>query len=176
MQHESDGADEMDIDTDTYWMQQALAQAQRARALGEVPVGAVLVAGDACIAQGHNQPIREHDCSAHAEIVCLRAAGQALQNYRMPGTTLYVTLEPCVMCAGALIQARVERVVFGAVDPKAGAAGSVYDVLSLPRLNHAVGLSGGVLEAQCSDLLRGFFRERRQAAQQLRASGDKRLK
>ncbi len=142
-------------------MAQALEQARAAQALGEVPVGALLVADDQLVAQGHNQPISAHDCTAHAEIVALRAAGQALGNYRLPGLTLYVTLEPCVMCAGAIVQSRVARVVYGAADPKAGAAGSVYDVLSAPRLNHAVALTAGVREDECASVLRAFFRARR---------------
>ena len=142
-------------------MQLAIEQAYKAQELGEVPVGAVLVRGDELIASGHNLPITGHDCTAHAEIVALRAAGQTLQNYRLPGLSLYVTLEPCVMCAGAIIQSRIERVIYGASDPKAGAAGSVYDVLSAPRLNHAVALEGGVMELECADMLRAFFRVRR---------------
>ncbi len=155
---------------DEYWMTQALAQARSAQRLGEVPVGAVLVAQGELIASGYNQPIRAHDCSAHAEIACLRQAGLIRRNYRLPGTTLYVTLEPCVMCAGALIQARVQRVVYGAPDPKAGAAGSVYDVLSVVRLNHRVQLCGGVLEPECADQLRRFFRARREGRARLKAS------
>ncbi len=147
-------------------MRQALEQAERAAQCGEVPVGAVLIdAGGEVLARGHNQPIASHDCSAHAEMICLRAGGAALGNYRLPGTTLYVTLEPCVMCAGAIIHARVARVVYGAGDPKAGAAGSVYDVLSQPRLNHAVVLGSGVLEQDCAAQLQGFFRARRKSWQ-----------
>ena len=142
-------------------MRQALRQAEQAQALGEVPVGAVLVSDGQLVAAGHNAPISGHDCTAHAEIVALRAAGQALQNYRLPNLTLYVTLEPCVMCAGAIVHARIARVVFGATDPKAGAAGSVYDVLSQPRLNHAVKLRGGVLQQECAQQLRAFFKARR---------------
>ena len=150
-------------------MRAALAQAERAEAAGEVPVGAVLVRNGEIIARGHNQPIGSHDCSAHAEIVCLREAGRILGNYRLPDTTLYVTLEPCVMCAGAIIQARVERVVYGADDPKAGAAGSVFDVLTVNRLNHAVELSPGVLAEACAEQLRDFFRARRQATKASRS-------
>ncbi|MGJ8670189.1 MAG: tRNA adenosine(34) deaminase TadA [Oceanococcus sp.] len=142
-------------------MRQALQFAEQAEALGEVPVGALLVADGELVASGHNAPISAHDCTAHAEIVALRKAGQALQNYRLPKLTLYVTLEPCVMCAGAIIQARIARVVFGASDPKAGAAGSVYDVLSEPRLNHVVELQGGILQQQCAHQLQAFFRARR---------------
>lgn len=142
----------------------ALVQAAEAQAQGEVPVGAVLVHDGQMVAQGFNRPIATHDCSAHAEMVCLRAAGQILGNYRLPGSTLYVTLEPCVMCAGAIIHARIARVVYGATDPKAGAAGSVYDVLSAARLNHRVELESGVLAEECGDVLRSFFRARRKNA------------
>ena len=147
-------------------MQLALSQAEAAAEAGEVPVGAVLLdqAGE-LVASGYNQPVSQHDCSAHAEIVCLRRAGERLGNYRLPETTLYVTLEPCVMCAGAIIQARVARVVFGATDPKAGAAGSVYDVLSAPRLNHSVALRSGVMADQCGAILQQFFRARRKSWQ-----------
>lgn len=144
-------------------MRQAISLAEQAKLAGEVPVGALLVENGKLLARGHNAPITQHDCSAHAEIVALRAAGQAKGNYRLPGTTLYVTLEPCVMCAGAIIHARVARVVFAAPDPKAGAAGSVYDVLNTVRLNHRVELQGGVLEQACAQQLRDFFRARRKA-------------
>ena len=143
-------------------MRQALALAAEAEAAGEVPVGALLVdAQGQLIAEGHNRPIGNHDPTAHAEIDCLRRAGQVLQNYRLPDTTLYVTLEPCAMCAGAILHARVARVVFGAFDPKAGAAGSHSDVLVQPRLNHRPELRSGVLEAECGERLRAFFRKRR---------------
>lgn len=146
---------------DEYWMHRALACAQQAQQLGEVPVGAVLVRDDVEIASGFNRPIADRDPSAHAEMIVLRAAGQRLDNYRLPGTTLYVTLEPCAMCAGAIVHARVQRLVFGAPDPKAGAVVSVYDLISRPRLNHLVAWTGGVLEAACAELLRDFFRRRR---------------
>lgn len=153
-------------DLDQAWMRHAMAMADRASESGEVPVGAVLVDGEGgLLAEAHNAPIARHDCSAHAEMLCLRQGGEALGNYRLTGTTLYVTLEPCVMCAGAIIHARVARVVFGASDPKAGAAGSVYDVLSQPRLNHAVALSGGVLAEDCAQQLQRFFRARRKSWQ-----------
>lgn len=147
--------------SDEHWMRQALALAQQASAQGEVPVGAVLIKDGAVIGQGHNRPIADHDPSAHAEMLALREAGQALGNYRLPGSTLYVTLEPCVMCAGAIIHARVERLVYGAPDPKAGAVTSVYDVIRQPRLNHRVSWTGGVLEAECGAVLKAFFRARR---------------
>lgn len=143
-------------------MRRALALAARAEAEGEVPVGALVVAADGTVlGEGWNRPIASHDASAHAEIGALRAAGAAVGNYRLPGATLYVTLEPCVMCAGAIIHARIARVVFGAADPKTGAAGSVFDTLVSPLHNHAVEVRGGVLADECGALLRGFFRARR---------------
>jgi tRNA(adenine34) deaminase len=147
--------------TDRDFMLRALDLAAGAAAAGEVPVGAVLVQGERVIAQGANRPIAGHDPTAHAEIVALRAGGQALGSYRLGGTTLYVTLEPCIMCASAIIHARVQRVVFGAFDPKAGAAGSLIDVFSMPQLNHRVDVFGGVLDAQCGALLSQFFAGRR---------------
>jgi tRNA(adenine34) deaminase len=147
--------------TDEKWMQYALSLADKAYKQGEVPVGAVLIKDNQIIADGWNQPIAKHDPSAHAEIMALRLAGQAEQNYRLPETTLYVTLEPCVMCAGAIIHARVGRVVFAAYDPKTGAAGSVFNVFSDTRHNHQIEVTGGVLAEQCGNKLREFFRERR---------------
>ena len=126
-----------------------------------MPVGALLVLNNKCVGEGWNRPIAAHDPSAHAEIQALRGAAAAMKNYRLPGSTLYVTLEPCVMCAGAIIQARVARLVFGAHDPKAGAAGSVFDVLNADRLNHRVELAGGVMEDECAKLLQAFFKSRR---------------
>lgn len=146
---------------DVGWMRHALVLAQRAAAEGEVPVGAVLVKDGVIVGEGWNRPIALHDPSAHAEMIAMRAAAAALGNYRVPGTTLYVTLEPCVMCAGAIIHARVSRLVFGARDPKAGAVDSVYDVIARPRLNHVVAWSGGILEEECGAVLREFFRSRR---------------
>lgn len=148
-------------ETDERWMHEALALAARAAGQGEVPVGALVVLDGERVADGWNRPILDRDPSAHAEIVALRAAAALLDNYRLPGTTLYVTLEPCAMCAGAIVHARVERLVFGAWDPKAGAVSSVYDIISRPRLNHAVNWTGGVLEAESAELLRRFFRRRR---------------
>ncbi|MDE2149810.1 MAG: tRNA adenosine(34) deaminase TadA [Gammaproteobacteria bacterium] len=148
---------------DERWMRRALSLARQAEAQGEVPVGAVLVAEDQVLGEGWNRPIATMDPSAHAEIIALRAAAARRRNYRLPDATLYVTLEPCVMCAGAIIHARVARLVFGARDPKAGAAGSVYDVLTVPRLNHAVQVGGGVLETDCAGSLQAFFRRRRAA-------------
>lgn len=151
--------------SDRYWMARALALAKQAAAAGEVPVGALLVSADGVlIAEGNNRPIAEHDPTAHAEIDCLRRAGRELANYRFPGATLYVTLEPCVMCAGAIIHARVARVVYGAFDPKAGAAGSHSDVLIRSRLNHQPLVDGGVMQEECSQLLREFFKVRRRRA------------
>ena len=146
---------------DTAFMREALAQAVSARAAGEVPVGAVLVRDERIVAVGANRPIASNDPTAHAEIEALRAAGRALGSYRLTDTTLYVTLEPCVMCAAALVHARVRRVVFGAWDPRAGGAGSITDVFSLPRLNHRVDVFGGVLLDECAQLLQEFFAERR---------------
>ena len=142
-------------------MRHALLLAQRARDENEVPVGAVLVRDNQIIGEGWNRPVGSHDPSAHAEIQALRAAGAAAGNYRLTGSTLYVTLEPCVMCAGAIVHARVRRLVFGATDPKAGAVQSVNDVIANPRLNHRVEWTGGVLEAECSQQLRDFFKTRR---------------
>ena len=144
-------------------MQRAIELAKKAQELGEVPVGAVIVnADEQVLAEAYNQPIQANDPSAHAEIVALRLAAQKIQNYRIAGdNTLYVTLEPCVMCAGAIIHARIKRVVFGAFDPKAGAAGSVFDVLGTDKLNHHVEVQGGVIENVCGELLKTFFRARR---------------
>jgi tRNA(adenine34) deaminase len=146
---------------DETWMQHALTLAQRAAAQGEVPVGALVVLDGRVIGEGWNQPIQRHDPTAHAEIMALRAAAAAVGNYRLSACTLYVTLEPCIMCAGAIIHARIQRLVFGAADPKAGAVNAVYDVISQPRLNHRLDWTGGVLEAECGQLLRDFFRQRR---------------
>lgn len=149
--------------SDQAWMREALVLARRAAAAGEVPVGAVLVQDGRKIGEGWNRPILDCDPTAHAEIMALRAGGQALANYRLPGATLYVTLEPCAMCAGAIIHARVSRLVFGARDPKAGAVDSVYDLIARPQLNHVVEWQGGVLAEDCAQLLRDFFRARRGA-------------
>ena len=146
---------------DESYMRRALELARQAQRAGEVPVGAVLVHDDAIIAEGWNQPIRAHDPSAHAEMITLRAAGQALASYRLLDTTLYVTLEPCPMCAGAMVHARVRRLVFGAPDPRAGAAGSVFNLVQHPALNHRIEFSSGVLAEECGSLLREFFLARR---------------
>ena len=150
-----------ELNQDEVWMLHAQRLAERAEAQGEVPVGAVLVKDNKLIGEGWNQPITHHDPSAHAEIMALRAAGVSLENYRLPGTTLYVTLEPCAMCAGAMLHARVGRVVFGAFDPKTGAAGSVYNTLQDDNNLHKLDVQGGVLADQCSEQLRAFFRRRR---------------
>jgi tRNA(adenine34) deaminase len=150
--------------TDAHWMRLALAQAEAAKAAGEVPVGAVLVRNGVLLAVGRNASVGGHDPSAHAEINALRAGAAALGNYRLDGCTLFVTLEPCAMCAGAMLHARLDRVVFGAADPKTGAAGSVLDLFAEPRLNHQTRIQGGVLEAECAELLTTFFRERRELA------------
>lgn len=146
---------------DADFMRRALALAQHAGAAGEVPVGAVVVQGGEIIGEGWNQPIRAHDPSAHAEIVALRAAAMQRRNYRLTDTTLYVTLEPCAMCAGAIVQARVARVVFGASDPKAGAGGSVFNLLASDKLNHRAQIEGGVMAEECAEMLRRFFQMRR---------------
>lgn len=146
---------------DDHWMQQALALAQRAESEGEVPVGAVLIWNDELIAEAWNQPIAHHDPTAHAEILAMRKAGQALKNYRLLDTTLYVTLEPCAMCAAAIVHARVKRLVFGACDPKAGAVESVMQLFDNPKLNHHVDAHGHVLADECSALLKRFFQNRR---------------
>lgn len=142
-------------------MRYAIALANRGSQEGEVPVGAVIINDDTVVGEGWNQPVRKHDPSAHAEIVALRTAGEAVQNYRLLNTTLYVTLEPCVMCAGAIIHARVGRVVYGAADPKAGAAGSVVDIFANEKINHHVQIEGGVLAGQCGQLLTEFFKAKR---------------
>ncbi len=146
---------------DTHCMQRALVLAREASAADEVPVGAVIVREGEILGEGRNQPIAQHDASAHAEMVALRAAGQAAENYRLPGSTLYVTLEPCPMCAGALVHARVERVVFAAADPRTGAGGSVFDLMRDARLNHRCVVEGGLLETESAALLREFFAARR---------------
>ena len=146
---------------DELWMRQALRLAHKAAQLGEVPVGAVLVKDNQLLAEGWNQPIAGHDPTAHAEIMAIRRAAQVEQNYRLPGTTLYITIEPCSMCAGAIVHARIERVVFGAVEPRAGAAGSVLNLLQNSQLNHQVEVQSGVLAEECGQVLKDFFRSRR---------------
>ena len=149
---------------DESMMRLAIAAARQAEALGEVPVGAVLVRAGEVIATGYNQPISAHDPSAHAEMRALRAGAGLIGNYRLPDCELYVTLEPCAMCAGAMLHARLKKVIFGAYDPKTGAAGSVLNLFAEPRLNHQTELAGGVLAQECGDLLKTFFAARRAAA------------
>jgi tRNA(adenine34) deaminase len=146
---------------DVLFMQQAISQAHNAWALGEVPVGALVVKDGEIIATGFNQPIGTHDPTAHAEIMALRAAAEIVGNYRLPGCELYVTLEPCVMCAGAMMHARLARVVYGAADPKTGACGSIVDLFAQQKLNHHTKVTAGVLAQECGGLLRDFFAERR---------------
>jgi len=151
--------------SDADFMQRALELADAAQAQGEVPVGAVLVRGGEIIAQGANRPIASNDPTAHAEIEALRAGGRVIGSYRLTDTTLFVTLEPCTMCAAAIVHARVRRLVFGAWDPRAGAAGSIIDVFALPGLNHRVDVFGGVMVEECTRRLRDFFAARRGTGQ-----------
>ncbi len=146
---------------DERWMRAALAEARKAAREQEVPVGAVVVEGERLVARAHNRPLHAHDPAAHAEILALRRAGRRLGNYRLTGCRLYVTIEPCAMCAGAIVHARVASVIFGAHDPKAGAAGSALKVLNHPKLNHSVEVVKGVLAPECAEVLREFFRARR---------------
>jgi len=148
-------------DADVLFMRRALELARDAEACGEVPVGAVIVKDGEIVAEGSNRPIRSHDPTAHAEIVAMRAAAMALENYRIPGTTLYVTLEPCPMCTGAMVHARIERLVYAASDPRTGAAGSVFDLACNDALNHRIEVVGGVLANESAALLQAFFSARR---------------
>jgi len=150
--------------TDEDWMREALALARLATARGEVPVGAIAVKDGAVVGSGYNRPVTSNDPSAHAEIVALRDAAARLGNYRLNGCDLYVTLEPCAMCAGAIMHARIRRLIYGAADPKTGACGGVVDLLADVRLNHHTTVTRGVLSAECGALLHAFFQERRQAA------------
>jgi tRNA(adenine34) deaminase len=147
--------------SDEFFMREALSLARAAECLGEVPVGAVVVLNGAIVGRGFNSPIGESDPTAHAEIAALRDAARNLENYRLPGCELFVTLEPCAMCAGAIMHARISRVVYGARDPKTGVHGSVVDLFGVERLNHHAQVEGGVLAAECSDMLSQFFAERR---------------
>ena len=155
---------------DSVYMRQAIDQAHNAWALGEVPVGALVVRDGVVIATGFNQPIGTHDPTAHAEIMALRAAATILGNYRLPGCELFVTLEPCAMCSGAMLHARLSRVVFGAPDPKTGVCGSVLNLFEQTQLNHQTTIVGGVLAADCSAMLKDFFAERRALAQRASAA------
>ena len=150
-----------DAATDEDWMRHALDLARVAEAAGEVPVGAVVVLDGQLIGEGANSPIAGSDPTAHAEIQALRSAAKAVKNYRLTGSTLYVTMEPCPMCAGALINARVSRLVYGAADLRVGAAGTVFDIVRAPQVNHRLDVTAGVLEADCRGLLQAFFRARR---------------
>lgn len=155
----------MTILTDEHWMHCAMALAHQAASLGEVPVGAVLVHENRVIGEGHNFSIAQEDPSAHAEIIALRQGGKYLSNYRMPGTTLYVTLEPCIMCAGAIAHSRVGRLVFGAYDHKRGAVGSQLDVIAILDPKRRMSVTSGILESACADLLKDFFLARRREKQ-----------
>jgi tRNA(adenine34) deaminase len=146
---------------DELWMEEALREARRALALEEVPIGAVVVQAGRIVGRGCNRPVTSNDPTAHAEILALREAGSNVGNYRLSDCELFVTLEPCAMCAGAITHARIRRLIYGADDPKAGAVHSMLQVLNHPKLNHRVEVSSGVLAARCMDLLQGFFRERR---------------
>jgi tRNA(adenine34) deaminase len=146
---------------DQQYMRMAIEQAQLAAQAGEVPVGAVLVKDSQVIAKAFNKPIANHDPSAHAEMLTLREAALAQENYRIPGSTLYVTLEPCAMCSGAMLHARIDRVVYGAPDPKTGAAGSVIDLFASKQINHQTSVEGGIMSEECGQLLRDFFKGRR---------------
>lgn len=148
---------------DAGWMELALEQARLAAHAGEVPVGAVVISSNEIVGRGHNRNLLGYDPTAHAEIVALREAAARLGNHRLTGCTLYATIEPCAMCAGAMIHARIARLVYGASDSKAGAAGSVLEIINHPRLNHKVEVASGVLEEQCAELLRKFFQDRRKS-------------
>ncbi|HGM5490550.1 TPA: tRNA adenosine(34) deaminase TadA [Serratia fonticola] len=153
---------------DEYWMRQALSLALRAQEEGEVPVGALLVLDNQVIGEGWNRPIGRHDPTAHAEIMALRQGGMVLQNYRLLNATLYVTLEPCVMCAGAMVHSRIRRLVYGAADEKTGAVGSLVDILRHPGMNHQVEIVSGVLAEECAATLSNFFRMRREQKKALK--------
>jgi len=151
----------MSMESDADYMDLALAEARKAESVNEVPVGAVVISEGAVIGSGYNQPVSGADPTAHAEIIALRQAARHQRNYRLSNVTMYCTVEPCMMCAGAMIHARIDRLVFGTPDPKAGSAGSIYNVLSDPRLNHSVDVISGVREDECASLLRDFFAKRR---------------
>ena len=146
---------------DQYWMEQALVYAKQAEQLDEIPVGAIIVKNNQLISAGYNRSITDNDPSAHAEMIAVREAGKVLNNYRLIDCTLYVTLEPCSMCAGLLVHSRIKRLVFGAADAKTGSAGSIMNLLQEPRLNHQVEITGGVLETQCAEIISSFFKRRR---------------
>ncbi|WP_294614839.1 tRNA adenosine(34) deaminase TadA [uncultured Gilliamella sp.] len=153
---------------DEFWMQHALMLAKRAETIGEIPVGAVIIdENQQIIGEGFNQPILQHNPTAHAEIMAIEQAGKTLRNYRLVNTTLYITLEPCIMCAGAIIHSRIKRVVYGASDYKTGAAGSFIDILAYPGINHYAEINGGVLADECSNLISDFFKKRRLQKRQI---------
>lgn len=154
----------MDLKLAEQWMREALIEARKAEAEGEIPVGAVLLLNNKVIGRSHNSSIQNHDPSAHAEIVVLRQAGRASQNYRLPGSVMIVTIEPCIMCMGAMIHARVEEVIYGAPDLKAGAAATCFQLADEPQLNHKIRVTAGVLEPECSAILKDFFSARRRDA------------
>jgi tRNA(adenine34) deaminase len=156
----------MPVRADELWMEEALREARRAEALGEVPVGAVIVCDGAIVARAGNRNLIDNDPTGHAEILALRQAGAAIGNHRLLDCEIFVTIEPCAMCAGALVHARLKRVVYGADDPKAGAAGSVLEVLNHPQLNHRVEITRGILASRCMDLLQAFFRRKRDSTAQ----------
>jgi tRNA(adenine34) deaminase len=151
----------MTVTSDELWMDEAVRQAELARAAGEVPIGAVIVAGDVIVGRGFNQPIGVGDPTAHAELLAIRDAARAVGNYRLTGATLYVTIEPCLMCVGAIVHARIGRLVYGAADAKSGAVESTVRAGELPGLNHRFAVTGGVREAACREMIQAFFRERR---------------
>ncbi|MCS6804244.1 MAG: tRNA adenosine(34) deaminase TadA [Acidobacteriota bacterium] len=155
----------MSVPLDHVWMQFALDEAEDALKRDEVPIGAVVVLEERIIGRGHNRVITDHDPTAHAEIVALRDAAQTIENYRLVDATLYVTIEPCAMCAGALVNARIKRLVYGAKDEKAGAVESVFGICTDPRLNHQVQVQGGVLEQECREIIQSFFRQKRANSQ-----------
>lgn len=151
----------MELEIAEQWMREALMEARKAEAEGEIPVGAVLLFNEKIIARSHNSPIQLHDPTAHAEIVALRQAGRNIKNYRLPGSVLVVTIKPCLMCVGAMIHARVEEVIYGAPDPKAGAIKSCFQLADAPQLNHKMRATSGVLESECGAILKDFFSSRR---------------
>jgi tRNA(adenine34) deaminase len=153
----------MELELAEQWMMEALMEARKAEEEGEIPVGAVLLLNEKIVARSHNSSIQKNDPTAHAEIVSLRQAGRAIRNYRLPGSILIVTIEPCVMCMGAMIHARVEEVIYGAPDPKAGAAGSCFHLAEDAQLNHKIRVTSGVLESECSAILKNFFSSRRKS-------------
>ena len=152
----------MDLAKAELWMREAIAEARKAEAAGEVPVGAVVLLNEKIVGRGHNSPIKMKDPTAHAEILALRHAAKSNMNYRLPGSILIVTIEPCIMCVGALIQARVEEVIYGAADPKAGAIDSQFQMANWSRLNHSFQRTAGVLQEECAEMMRAFFVSRRQ--------------